>query len=97
LCPYYLAGFCPEGKACKNGAHPRFPTDLKKPEVRVEKSKEEIDREKAEREMEREREEERERDREDRNPMAGGHKSRGGWQGPGRKRRGGRGHRRGGF
>jgi cleavage and polyadenylation specificity factor subunit 4 len=95
LCPYYLAGFCPEGKSCKNGAHPRFPTDLKKPEVRVQKSKEELEKEKEQREQELEKEEE--RDRDDRNPVAGGGHKRGGWQGDRRKRRGGGRHRRGGF
>jgi cleavage and polyadenylation specificity factor subunit 4 len=97
LCPFYLGGFCPEGKQCKNGAHPRFPLDLKKPEVRVEKSREEIERERAARELEREREEEREREREDRNPNLGGGRQqgfRGGWQGDRKKRRGGRNNRR---
>lgn len=97
LCPFYLAGFCPEGKGCKYGAHPRFPTDLKKPEVRVEKSPEELERERMEREAEREREEREERERDERNPGAhhgGGHKFRGNWQDRkrargGRKRRGG--------
>jgi cleavage and polyadenylation specificity factor subunit 4 len=97
LCPYYLAGFCPEGKGCTNGAHPRFPLDLKKPEVRVEKTKEELERERAEREAEREREEEQEREREERNPHQGGHKFRGNWQGGDRKKRGGRRHRRAGY
>lgn len=97
LCPFYLAGFCPEGKACKNGGHPRFPQDLKKPEVRIEKSREELERERAARELEREREEEREREREERNPNTGGQqKFRGGWQGDRKKRRGGR-HRRQGY
>ncbi|KAF2187637.1 hypothetical protein K469DRAFT_568798 [Zopfia rhizophila CBS 207.26] len=98
LCPFYLAGFCPDGKTCKNGAHPRFPTDLKKPEVRVEKTREELEKERAERELEREKEEEQEREREERNPhQGGGHKNfRGNWHGDRKKRRGGR-HRRGGF
>lgn len=95
LCPYYLVGFCPEGKACKYGAHPRFPTDLKKPEVRVEKSPEELERERLEREQKREKEEQEERERDERNGHhAGAHGFRGGrWnknqRGRGRKRRGG--------
>jgi cleavage and polyadenylation specificity factor subunit 4 len=28
-----MAGFCPNGKECKEGAHARFPIDLKKPVV----------------------------------------------------------------
>jgi cleavage and polyadenylation specificity factor subunit 4 len=61
LCPYYLAGFCPDGKICTN-AHPRWPKDLPKPTVRIERSEEEkaeemrVLRENAEREEERERE-----------------------------------------
>lgn len=97
LCPFYLAGFCPEGKACKNGAHPRFPTDLKKPEVRVEKTAEELEKERAERQLEQAKEEEKEREREERNPhQGGGHKFRGNWHGGDRKKRGGR-RRRGGY
>jgi len=97
LCPFYLAGFCPEGKTCTYGAHPRFPTDLKKPEVRVEKSPEELERERAEREAEREKEGREEREREERNPHhAGSHKFGGRWGNKGgRGRRKGRG--RGGF
>jgi cleavage and polyadenylation specificity factor subunit 4 len=62
ICPFYLAGFCPDGsKNCKQ-AHPRWPTDLPKPTVRVERDPEEVAeeqrllRENAEREEERERE-----------------------------------------
>ena len=98
LCPFYLAGFCPEGKTCKNGAHARFPTDLKKPEVRVEKTPEELERERQERERKREEEEEREREREERNPhQGGGHKFRGNWHGGDRKKGRGRRGRRGGY
>jgi hypothetical protein len=50
LCPFYLCGFCPEGRTCKNGAHARFPMELDKPEVWVEKSKEEKEAIQAERE-----------------------------------------------
>jgi cleavage and polyadenylation specificity factor subunit 4 len=98
LCPFYLAGFCPEGKSCKNGAHARFPQDLKKPEVRVEKTPEELERERMERELKREQEEEREREREERNPhQSGGHRGRGNWHGGDRgKKRGNRRARRGG-
>jgi cleavage and polyadenylation specificity factor subunit 4 len=101
LCPYFLAGFCPEGKACKNGTHAKFPMDLKKPEVRVEKTKEELDQERAEREAQREREDEQERERDERlGNTGGGHKfGRGNWHGGDRKK-GGRGrgrHRRGGY
>jgi cleavage and polyadenylation specificity factor subunit 4 len=95
LCPFYLAGFCPEGKACKYGAHPRFPTDLKKPEVRVEKSPEELERERVEREMKREKEEQEDRERDERNGHHSGHGFRGRWN---NQKRGGRGRkRRGGF
>ncbi|KAF2750787.1 hypothetical protein M011DRAFT_417078 [Sporormia fimetaria CBS 119925] len=96
LCPFYLAGFCPEGRDCKNGAHPRFPTDLKKPEVRVEKTKEQLEQERYERELQREKEEEQERERDDRHSLSGGgFKSRGNW-GP-RKKRGQQRRGRGGY
>jgi cleavage and polyadenylation specificity factor subunit 4 len=91
-----MAGFCPDGKTCKEGAHPKFPTDLKKPEVRVEKTKEEIEQERLERERQREREDEEEREREERNPHAAKF-GRGNWHGGDRKKRGGRRHRRGGY
>jgi len=29
-----MAGFCPDGSDCKQGAHARFPTDLKKSVVK---------------------------------------------------------------
>jgi cleavage and polyadenylation specificity factor subunit 4 len=93
ICPFYLAGFCPDGKSCKEGAHPRFPTDLKKPEVRIEKSKEELEQERLAREQERLRQEEREQEGDASNPPAAGQKFRGGWGGRGKKRGGGR-HRR---
>ena len=94
LCPFYLAGFCPEGKACKNGAHARFPTNLKKPEVRVEKTPEQLEEERAERERQREIEEQEEREREERNPGYGGGHKRGGFHGDRGNRRGGRNRRR---
>lgn len=94
LCPFFLCGFCPEGKGCKYGAHPRFPTDLKKPEVRVEKSPEELEAERAEREREMLRKEEEERERDERNGHQGGGRGfRGNWGD--RKKRGGRGRGRG--
>jgi cleavage and polyadenylation specificity factor subunit 4 len=34
ICQFYLAGFCPNGRECTEGAHARFPTDLKKPIVK---------------------------------------------------------------
>jgi len=62
ICPFYLAGFCPEGKACQEGAHPRWTENLPKPTPRVEKTEEEIEREKALIREEQEKEEERERE-----------------------------------
>lgn len=62
LCSFYLAGFCPEGKACTVGAHPRFPENLPKPTVRVEKTEEERERERQRIREEQEREEERQRE-----------------------------------
>ncbi|KAE9973560.1 hypothetical protein BLS_003560 [Venturia inaequalis] len=66
LCKYYLAGFCPSGRGCQEGAHPRFPTDLRKPEVLTQKTPEELEREKEERERQVREEEDREREREER-------------------------------
>jgi len=34
ICPFYMAGFCPYGDKCDNGAHARFPTNLKKPVIK---------------------------------------------------------------
>lgn len=62
LCPYYVAGFCPEGKGCTKGAHPRWPENLPPPTVRVEKTQEEIEADKARIREEQEKEEERERE-----------------------------------
>jgi cleavage and polyadenylation specificity factor subunit 4 len=62
MCPFYLAGFCPEGRACTEGAHPRWPETLPKPSVRVEKSEEDLERERARIREEQEKEEERERE-----------------------------------
>lgn len=94
ICVFYLAGFCPNGKTCKEGGHPRFPQDseLEKPQVRIEKTKEQLAAEKEQRELEAERERERERELDDLNPgQGGGQKFRGGWQN--RKKRGGGRHR----
>ena len=62
MCPYYLAGFCPDGKTCSSGAHPRFPENLPKPTVRVEKTEEDLERERAKIREEQEKEEERQRE-----------------------------------
>ncbi|EAW23473.1 cleavage polyadenylation factor RNA-binding subunit YTH1 [Aspergillus fischeri NRRL 181] len=61
LCKYYLAGFCPEGKACPD-AHPHWSENLPKPMMRVEKTEEELERERALIREEQEREKERERE-----------------------------------
>lgn len=61
LCPFYLAGFCPDGPTCVN-AHPRWPENLPKPTVRVEKTEEDLERERQKIREEQEREEERERE-----------------------------------
>ena len=65
LCRFYLAGFCPYGKPCKEGDHPRWPDNLPKPSIKVEKSAEEVEREKNRIREEGEREEEREWERKD--------------------------------
>lgn len=90
ICKYYLAGFCPNGRGCQEGAHPRFPTDLKKPEVLTQKTPEELEREREERDRQVREEEERERERDER--MGSGQGSAGGrgrWAG--RRRNRGRG------
>ncbi|CAK7206547.1 RNA-binding component of cleavage and polyadenylation factor [Sporothrix eucalyptigena] len=39
ICPYYLAGFCPDGRTCKEGAHPKWsPVALVAPQVAAEKA-----------------------------------------------------------
>ena len=42
LCVYYLAGFCPDGRECRLGAHPRWVREgeLEKPRVREERKEE---------------------------------------------------------
>ena len=86
LCKFYLAGFCPYGRQCKEGAHPRYPTDLPKPTVKVERSEEELEAERARIREEAEKEEEREweRNRVDRREGRGRGKGR-----YGQRRRGG--------
>lgn len=48
MCPYYLVGFCPNGKSCEEGAHPvwREKEDMAKPVVKVVLSPEEKEGEK---------------------------------------------------
>jgi cleavage and polyadenylation specificity factor subunit 4 len=104
ICRYYLAGFCPNGRGCQEGAHPRFPSDLKKPDVMKYKSPEELEQEKEERERRaREEDEREEREQEERGTGGGrghgqqqnygrGGQGRGQWQG--RRRRGPRGGKR---
>jgi cleavage and polyadenylation specificity factor subunit 4 len=43
LCPFYIAGFCPYGRECVEGAHPRFPRDLAKPEMRGDEDEEDAE------------------------------------------------------
>jgi len=94
ICPFYLAGFCPSGKECKEGAHARFSTDLKKPEVRIEKTREQLDQERLEREEELRKEEERQRELEERYLAQGGDRGKGGFKRRGRWGKGNRGQRR---
>ncbi|PYI28220.1 hypothetical protein BP00DRAFT_428657 [Aspergillus indologenus CBS 114.80] len=61
LCPFYLAGFCPEGKSCPD-AHPRWSENLPRPTMRVEKTEEDLERERALIREEQEKEKERERE-----------------------------------
>lgn len=44
LCPYYLAGFCPEGRLCQYGAHARFNENLPPPQPKVQKTEEDLAR-----------------------------------------------------
>ncbi|KAL8873974.1 MAG: hypothetical protein Q9174_000628 [Haloplaca sp. 1 TL-2023] len=88
ICKFYLVGFCPYGRACKEGAHPRYPSDLPKPTVRVEKTKEELEEERIRIREEAERDEEREWERQRNNTRDG--------RGRGNNRRYG-GRRRGGY
>jgi cleavage and polyadenylation specificity factor subunit 4 len=63
ICSFYLAGFCPYGPSCKEGVHPRWPENLPKPTVKVEKSPEELELARARIREEGEKEEEREWER----------------------------------
>jgi cleavage and polyadenylation specificity factor subunit 4 len=80
LCEFYLAGFCPDGKNCKK-AHPRWPTDLPKPTIKVERDPEEIAEEQRQLRENAEREEEREREKY--GGGEGGGRGRGRWHGGG--------------
>lgn len=86
LCPFYLAGFCPYGRNCKEGKHPRWPEKLPKPTVRVEKSAEELEAERQRIREEAEREEEREWERREGNRRDGRGRGRGRYN---QRRRGG--------
>ncbi|KAG8629729.1 hypothetical protein KVT40_001348 [Elsinoe batatas] len=93
LCPLFLAGFCPNGRSgppakdgvimCDLGAHPRYvpDEDMKKPEVKVLKTEEQLRREQDERDDEFYAEEEKRRERYERGEGGVGR----GW---GRRRRG---------
>lgn len=87
LCKFYLAGFCPYGRQCKEGAHPRFPEDLPKPTVKVEKTAEEIEAEKERLREEADRQEQREYERNEGNRGRG--RGRGGGGRYNSRRRGG--------
>ncbi|MCJ1437520.1 RNA-binding component of cleavage and polyadenylation factor [Xylographa pallens] len=87
ICKFYLAGFCPSGRQCKEGAHPRWPENLPKPTIKVEKTPEELELEKTRIREEGEREEEREWERRDGNRRDG--RSRGARRPYGQRRRGG--------
>lgn len=65
LCRFYLAGFCPYGRQCKEGVHPRWPDNLPKPTIKIERSPEELERERNRIRDEGEREAEREWERRD--------------------------------
>ena len=94
LCEFYLAGFCPDGKTCKK-AHPRWPIDLPKPTVRVERDPEEVAEEQRILRENAEREEMLEREKYNASGEGGGRGGgRGRWHG-GRGRGGGGYNRRG--
>ncbi|KAK2785561.1 RNA-binding component of cleavage and polyadenylation factor [Onygenales sp. PD_12] len=81
LCPFYLAGFCPEGRACLEGAHARWPENLPKPMIKVAKTEADLERERARIREEQEREEEREREWRRENRGRDGRFSRGRYRG----------------
>ena len=85
MCKFYLAGFCPNGRQCKEGAHPRWTEDLPKPTVRIEKSAEEIEAERAKLREDAEREEEREYERRGAQGREGRGRGRGRYHGQRRK------------
>jgi cleavage and polyadenylation specificity factor subunit 4 len=87
LCRLYLAGFCPAGRGCKDGAHPRWRDGLAPPTVRIERTVEELEQEKARILEEAEKEEEREWERRDGNRREGRGRGRGRYGG--QRRRGG--------
>ncbi|MCJ1414355.1 RNA-binding component of cleavage and polyadenylation factor [Xylographa parallela] len=87
ICKFYLVGFCPSGRQCKEGAHPRWPENLPKPTIKVEKTPEELELEKTRIREEGEREEEREWERRDGNRRDG--RGRGARRPYGQRRRGG--------
>ena len=86
VCRFYLAGFCPYGKQCKEGAHLRWVENLPEPTAKVERSAEDLERERARLREEAEREEERDWDRRDGNRMQGRGRGKGRY---GQRRRGG--------
>lgn len=87
LCRFYLAGFCPYGPRCQEGEHVRWPTtELPPPTVRVERSAEELERERNRIREEGEKEEEREWERREGNRRDG--RGRGGKGRYGPRRRG---------
>lgn len=87
LCKFYLAGFCPYGRGCKEGGHPRFPESLPRPTIKVEKSAEEVEEERERLREEAERQQEREWERNDNNRRGRGRgRGRGGRRGGGYER-----------
>ncbi|KAL3425341.1 zinc finger ccch type domain containing protein [Phlyctema vagabunda] len=92
ICEFYLAGFCPDGsKNCKK-AHPRWPTNLEAPSLKIEKTAEEKEEEARELRERMEADEEREREKwREMNGTTGGGGGRGGkweYRGRGRGQRG---------
>ncbi|KAI9720406.1 MAG: hypothetical protein M1812_002912 [Candelaria pacifica] len=59
MCRFWMAGFCPYGRKCKEGAHPQWPKSLPPPEKRrkVDPEKLEADRQRLREQGEREEEE----------------------------------------
>lgn len=97
ICTLYLAGFCPAGKQCRAGAHPRWPENLAPAIAKAYKTAEEIELEKVRMREEGEKAEERDWERRDGNRREGQGRGGGGGRGKGRfggKRRGGGGYDR---